>query len=183
VPGFNDDDYPRGTLNEIFPLIVIATMAYHDVSRVLIDEGRPCDTMYQEFFQKLGLKKENLCPYEGTGLQGFNGSTIRPWDLINLPVTFENKELKKSKKIVEVQFLEIPCESVYNCILGRPTLASLGAVPSMVHLKMKYNNEKNKVVTIEAHISVAKKCYQSMQKIVNGTTKARQSNTNGDTPH
>jgi hypothetical protein len=128
--------------------------------------------MYQEFFQKLGLKKENLCPYEGTGLQGFNGSTIRPWDLINLPVTFENKELKKSKKIVEVQFLEIPCESVYNCILGRPTLASLGAVPSMVHLKMKYNNEKNKVVTIEAHISVAKKCYQSMQKIVKGTAKA-----------
>jgi hypothetical protein len=53
----------------------------------------------------------------------------------------------------------------------------------MVHLKMKYNNEKNKVVTIEAHISVAKKCYQSMQKIVNGTTEARQSNTNGDTPH
>jgi hypothetical protein len=79
---------PGGTPNEIFPLIVIATMAHHDVSRVLIDQGSLCEVMYQELFQKLGLKKENLCPFEGTDLQGFNGSTIRPWGIINLLVTF-----------------------------------------------------------------------------------------------
>ncbi|MCI72293.1 hypothetical protein A2U01_0093556, partial [Trifolium medium] len=45
---FNDDEYPGGTPNEIFPLIVIATLAYHDVSRILIDQGSSCDVMYQE---------------------------------------------------------------------------------------------------------------------------------------
>ncbi|MCI91173.1 hypothetical protein A2U01_0112467, partial [Trifolium medium] len=41
--GFNDDEYLGGTPNEIFPLIIIATMAHHDVSRVLIDQGSSCD--------------------------------------------------------------------------------------------------------------------------------------------
>ncbi|MCH90267.1 hypothetical protein A2U01_0011180, partial [Trifolium medium] len=78
VLGFNDDEYPGGTPNEIFPLIVIATMAHHDVSRILIDQGSSCDVMYQELLEKLGMKKEDLSSNEGTDLQGFNGSTIRP---------------------------------------------------------------------------------------------------------
>ncbi|MCI19167.1 hypothetical protein A2U01_0040322, partial [Trifolium medium] len=138
VLGFNDDEYPGGTPNEIFSLIVIATMAHHDVSRILRDQGSSCDVMYQELFEKHGLKREDLSSYEGTDLQGFNGSTIRPCGLINLPVTFEIKESKHSHKTIEMQFLVILCESPYNCILGRPTLATLGAVPSTVHLKMKY---------------------------------------------
>ncbi|MCI54386.1 hypothetical protein A2U01_0075636 [Trifolium medium] len=73
-------------------------------------------------FEKLRLKREDLSSYEWTDLQWFNGSTIRPWGLINLPVTFEMKESEHTRKPVEVQFLEIPCESPYNCILGRPTL-------------------------------------------------------------
>ncbi|MCI66264.1 hypothetical protein A2U01_0087522, partial [Trifolium medium] len=71
-------------------------MAHHDVSRILIDQGSSCDVMYQELFEKLKLKKKDLNPYEGTDLQGFNGSTIRPWGLINLPVTFESKGSKRS---------------------------------------------------------------------------------------
>ncbi|MCI97624.1 hypothetical protein A2U01_0118925, partial [Trifolium medium] len=45
-------------------------MAHHDVSRILIDQGSSCDVMYRELFQKLGLRRECLCPYEGTDLQG-----------------------------------------------------------------------------------------------------------------
>ncbi|MCI56831.1 hypothetical protein A2U01_0078082, partial [Trifolium medium] len=44
----------------------------------------------------------------------------------------------------------VPCDSVYNCILGRPTLVALGAVPSTIHLKMKYHNDEDGEVTIEA---------------------------------
>ncbi|MCI28255.1 hypothetical protein A2U01_0049455, partial [Trifolium medium] len=104
--------------------------AHQDVSRILIDQRSSCNVMYRELFQKLGLRRKCICPYKGTDLHGFNGSTIHPWGLINLPVTFENKEIRNSKKTVEVQFLVVPCDSVYNCILGRLTLAALGAVPS-----------------------------------------------------
>ncbi|MCH81098.1 hypothetical protein A2U01_0001877 [Trifolium medium] len=167
VLGFDDHGYPGGVPNEIFPLIIIATMAHHDVSRILIDQGSSCDVMYRELFQKLGLRRDCLCPYEGTDLQGFNGSTIRPCGLVNLPVTFENKDIRNSRKTVEVQFLVIPCDSVYNCILGRLTLATLGAVPSTVHLKMKYHNDEDEVVTIEADMVGAKKCHHNIQKAAN----------------
>ncbi|MCI34719.1 hypothetical protein A2U01_0055939, partial [Trifolium medium] len=50
----------------------------------------------------------------------------------------------------------------------------LGAVPSTVHLKMKYHDEKGGVVTIEADMDGAKKCHQSMHKTVK--------KTDGDTP-
>ncbi|MCI09265.1 hypothetical protein A2U01_0030349, partial [Trifolium medium] len=181
--GFNDDEYLGDNPNEIFPLIIIATMACHDVSSVLIDQGSSCNVMYQELFERLGLKKKNLHSYEGTDLQGFNGSIIRPWGFINLPFTFENKEIRNSKKTVTVQFLVIQCNSVYNCILGRPTLAALGAVPSTVHMKMKYHNDKGEVVTIEADMVRAKKCHQTMQKVDKATTVivTKQAHTNGST--
>jgi hypothetical protein len=38
----------------------------------------------------------------------------------------------------------------YNCILGRPTLTSLGGVSSTVQFKMKYRRHNNQVMTINA---------------------------------
>ncbi|MCI55197.1 hypothetical protein A2U01_0076447, partial [Trifolium medium] len=58
-------------------------------------------------------------------------------------------------------------------ILGRPTLAALGAVPSMIHLKMKYHNDEDEVVTIEANMVGAKRCHQGMQKATNTTAGGR----------
>ncbi|MCI30248.1 hypothetical protein A2U01_0051457, partial [Trifolium medium] len=42
VLSFDDNEYPGGVPNKIFPLIIIATMAHHDVSRILIDQGSSC---------------------------------------------------------------------------------------------------------------------------------------------
>ncbi|MCI96854.1 hypothetical protein A2U01_0118154, partial [Trifolium medium] len=44
------------------------------------------------------------------------------------------------------------------------TLAALGAVTSTMHLKMKYHNDEDEVVTIEADMVGAKKCHQNIQK-------------------
>ncbi|MCI63641.1 hypothetical protein A2U01_0084898, partial [Trifolium medium] len=50
---------------------------------------------------------------------------------------------------------------------------ALGAVPSTVHLKMKYHNDEDGVVTIEADMVGAKKCHQNMQKATDTTTRGR----------
>ncbi|MCI62719.1 hypothetical protein A2U01_0083976, partial [Trifolium medium] len=47
----------------------------------------------------------------------------------------------------------------------------------MVHLKMKYHDEKGGAVTIEAHMAGANKCHQSMHKTAKKTNKGQQSNT------
>jgi hypothetical protein len=49
---------------------------------------------------------------------------------VDLLFTFWNNEKTSLEKTIDVQFLVVVCKSVYNCILGRPTLASLGVVPS-----------------------------------------------------
>jgi len=55
-------------------------------------------------------------------LQGFNRTSTRPWRYINLNVTFGEGT---GERTVEKSFLVVPVTSVYNCILGRPTLAAL----------------------------------------------------------
>lgn len=53
--------------NENFPLVITATMAKYDVSIIHIDMGSTCEII-AERFEKLGLKREKLWPYEGTNL-------------------------------------------------------------------------------------------------------------------
>jgi len=88
ILGFSDEEKVNGGYNDIFPLIIIAGIRGHDVARCLIEEGSSVDILYQDAFEKLGLRKTNLKPYEGTELQGFNETSTRLWGYINLDVTF-----------------------------------------------------------------------------------------------
>ncbi|GAU22605.1 hypothetical protein TSUD_135050 [Trifolium subterraneum] len=132
---FYMEEVPGGSPNFQIPLLVRAKMANFDVRRILVDQGSSCDIMYSGLFKVLQLTEENLVPYVGSDLQGFNGSTTKPRGYVDLIVTFgENKAMKS----VKVKFLVVDCPSLYNCIIGRPTLAELFAVSSTIHLKLKY---------------------------------------------
>lgn len=63
-----------GIPNEIFTMILTATIANFNVVRILVDCGSTYYIMYVELFEKLGMKKEKLCPYEEYDLQTFNGT-------------------------------------------------------------------------------------------------------------
>lgn len=47
------DDKIKGASTEIFPLVMVAKIRDHDLSRCLVDKGRSCDIMYNETFEKL----------------------------------------------------------------------------------------------------------------------------------
>jgi hypothetical protein len=47
---------------EKLPLLIVATLTSHDMSRVLIDEGSSFDIMYEELFYKLKLNKSTCHP-------------------------------------------------------------------------------------------------------------------------
>ena len=97
----------------------------------------------------------------GSDLQGFNGSTSKPWGYVELMVTFSEGTATRQ---VKVRFLVIDCPSLYNCILGRPTLAELTAVPSTVHLKMKFYTKKAQVATIQGDLAAARRCFNAAAK-------------------
>jgi len=63
-PCFTDDEKVNRMLNKIFPLIV--GTSNHNLARCLIDEGSFVDIMYEDAFEKPGLRKEDLKSYDGT---------------------------------------------------------------------------------------------------------------------
>ncbi|MCI47881.1 hypothetical protein A2U01_0069123, partial [Trifolium medium] len=95
-------------------------MANFEVRRVLVDSGSSVDIMYARTFETLQLTERNLTPYVGLDLQGFNGTTTKPWGYVDLIVTVGAHETAKS---IKVQFLVVDCPSLYQCILGRTAIA------------------------------------------------------------
>ncbi|GAU35504.1 hypothetical protein TSUD_155350 [Trifolium subterraneum] len=92
---FYREEVPGGSPNFQISLLVRAKMANFAVRRILVDQGSSCDIMYSGLFKVLQLTEENLVPYVGSNLQGFNGSTTKPWGNVDLIVTFgENKAMK-----------------------------------------------------------------------------------------
>lgn len=65
-------------------------------------------------------------------------------------------------RTAEVPFLVILDAFVYNCIFGRPTLATLDAMASTVHLKMKYHDKNGKVITIHADLGGTIRLYKAL---------------------
>ncbi|GAU34549.1 hypothetical protein TSUD_219330 [Trifolium subterraneum] len=161
---FYREEVPEGSPNFQIPLLVRAKMANFDVRRILVDQGSSCDIMYSGLFKVLQLTEENLVPYVGSDLQGFNGSTTKPWGYVDLIVTFgENKAMKS----VKVKFLVVDYPSLYNCIIGRPPLAELFAVCSTIHLKLKYYTKDGQVATINGDIEAARRCFEAASKNLN----------------
>src|SRR3954469_21838693 len=136
-------------------------MANFDVRRVLVDEGSSVDIMYSHLFRTLQLDESHLTPYVGSDLQGFNGATTKTWGYVELIVTFGEEEASRQ---VKTRFLVIDCKTLYNCIIGRPTLAELTAVPFTVHLKMKFYTKRGRVATINADIEVARRIFNASMK-------------------
>ncbi|KAK2443631.1 hypothetical protein QL285_014717 [Trifolium repens] len=155
------EELPGGSPNSQIPLLIQASMANFDVHRILVDEGSSCNIMYSSLFKILQLDQHHLSPYLGSDLQGFNSSISKPWGYVDLHVRFGQREESKQ---VRVKFLVVDCPSLYQCIIGRTTLADLVAVPSTVHLKMKYYTSSGKVATIHGDIEAARRCFEAASR-------------------
>ena len=85
-----------------------------------------------------------------------------------------------------MRFLVIDCPSLYNCILGRPTLAELAAVPSNVHLKMKFYTKRARIATIQGDPAAARRCFNAESKgrdtVDTGTRPAKRAATTRPEP-
>ena len=78
--------------------------------------------MYPDLFKGLGLRNEDLFRYN-TPLMGFDSRMVIPEGQISLPVNMEGKEV------------------MVTAILGRSWIHVIGAVPSTLHVKVKFLTE------------------------------------------
>jgi len=86
--------------------------------------------MYDDLFVKLEMNSRNFSKHKGINLHGFDESETYPWGVVDLPVQFTSNQ--GSKRKVNVQFVVIPCKSIE-------------AVPSTIHLKMKYHDKRKRL--------------------------------------
>ena len=86
--------------------------------------------MYSYLYRGLGLKKEDLSKYD-TPLMGYDGWMVILEGQILLPVNMEGKETM-------VIFIVVASFSSYTAILGRSWIHAIGAVPSTLHIKVKF---------------------------------------------
>ena len=66
---------------------------------------------------------------------GFDGRMVIPNGQILLPVNMEGKK-------VMVTFIVVASFSLYTAILGRPWIHAMGAVPSTLHVKVKFHTKQ-----------------------------------------
>lgn len=68
-------------------------------------------------------------------------------------VTFRDDNAEKPLYItVKTPLLVLPCKSLCQCIIDRPTLGRLRAIASTIDLKMKFYSTTDEVVTFQAHL-------------------------------
>ena len=135
---FDDEDLEGMIQLHSDALVVIAQINGFLVKRVMVDQGSGADVMYPDLFKGLELKSQDLIKYD-TPLVSFDGRVVIPEGQISLPVNMEGNE-------VMVTFIVVNSFSPYTAILGRPWIHAMGAVPSTLHVKVKFCTEQGVAV-------------------------------------
>ena len=130
-------------------LVVTALISGFVMKRVMIDQGSGVDVMYPNLFEGLGLKNQDLMKYD-TPLVLFDGRVVTPEGQISLSVNMEGKK-------VMVTFMIVRSFSPYTVVLGRPWIHTTKAVPSTLHVKVKFPTEYG-VAMVRGNQRVARQC-------------------------
>ena len=135
---FGDEDL-EGTIQLHDDALVVTTrISGFLVKRVMVDQGSGVDVMYPNLFKWLGLKSQDLIKYDMPSVL-FDGRVVIPKGQIFLPMNMEGKE-------VMVTFIVVSSFSLYMAILGKPWIHAMGAIPSTLHVKVKFCIEQGVVV-------------------------------------
>lgn len=132
---FRDEVLINGKPNIHLPIVIGATMGNHEVGRVLVDHGSSEDIMSFKSLVSLGISRKYLEPFQREHLLGLDGSRTTPLGCIQLSATYGKSPLSRT---VDTLFLVLPCQMVYDCIIGRQTLGKLVTDTSTIHLKIKF---------------------------------------------
>lgn len=98
------------------------------------------------------MKKEKLSLYMDTDMQAFNSLVTLPWGFIELMETFSKG---RDVRALDIQFLVVHCRSVYNYFFRILFATSFDVIASTVHLKMKYHNVDDELVTFCVDLTIA----------------------------
>ncbi|KAK8704919.1 hypothetical protein V6N13_048531 [Hibiscus sabdariffa] len=108
---------------------------------VLIDNGSALNVLPLATLQRLPVDSSHIKPCRNS-VRAFDGTQREAIGMIEIPLLIGPTEYT-------VEFVVMDITPTYNCLLGRPWIHSVGAVPSSLHQKLKFMIE-GKLVCVEA---------------------------------
>lgn len=94
-----------------------------------MDADSSVNILFKEVFNRMELTIEKLQPV-AMPLFGFTGHEVKPWGQISLLLSLGEEPLRQTRIIL---FIVVEAPSIYNTILGRPTLPAFQAMTSPYH--------------------------------------------------
>ncbi|XP_027156134.1 uncharacterized protein LOC113756791 [Coffea eugenioides] len=162
------DAVPQASGNHEAIVIDVVVNNYR-VKKVYVDQGSAVDILFYRVFKELGLEDGQLTPV-WTPLVGFTGPPINPEGMITLMVTVGQAPKCRT---IPVNFVVVKQQSPYNIFLGRPALNALRAIPSSLHLSVKFFTPGG-IAEVHGDPAVARARYLAMlrgqEKVVAQTT-------------
>lgn len=98
-------------------------------------------------------------------LIGFVGEKNDTIGYLHLLTTFGDE--KGSKSII-IKYLLVNAQTLYNVLIGHPSLNELSAIISTPHLTMTFFSEDEKIITMQANQITTRECYAVSLRICKG---------------
>nr|XP_027095930.1 uncharacterized protein LOC113715828 [Coffea arabica] len=144
---------PAASSNHEALVIEVLTNNYI-VKKVYVDPRSSVDVLYYRTFESLKLIRAQLTPVK-TPLMGFGGHVVHSEGMVSLMVTIDRNPRCRT---VPVSFAVVKIDSLYNMLIGQPTLNALRTVYSTYHLSFKFPTPAG-VVEVSSDVNMAKECY------------------------
>ncbi|XP_021756127.1 uncharacterized protein LOC110721298 [Chenopodium quinoa] len=135
-------------------LVIVTSIANHNVYRTLVDGGSGANILFRKAFDQLKLESRHLTPVPNP-VTGFNGSSSYPDGKILLPVSLGQDWARRS---IMAEFLVVDAPSVYNVIMGRPLIHDVQGVVSTYHQSMIYVSDEGRSEKILGSQREAREC-------------------------
>ncbi|XP_052876292.1 uncharacterized protein LOC128282162 [Gossypium arboreum] len=138
---FNDDEVPPGGRGSTKSLHITARCKWYTLPGVLIDNGSALNVLPLSTLNRLTVDSSHIKVCQNI-VRVFDGTERKVMGRIEIPLLI-------GPSTYEVDFLVMDIKPSYNCLLGKPWIHSVGAVPSSLHQKLKLVTE-GWLVTINA---------------------------------
>ncbi|XP_052483066.1 uncharacterized protein LOC128036195 [Gossypium raimondii] len=138
---FNNDEILSGGRGSTKALYITTRCQGDTLLGVLIDNGSALNVLPLSTLNHLPVDSSHMKPCQNI-VRAFDGTERRVIGRIEIP-------LRIGPITYEVDFLVMDIKPSHNCLLGKPWIHSVGAVPSSLHQKVKLISE-GRLVTISA---------------------------------
>ncbi|XP_017613956.1 uncharacterized protein LOC108459104 [Gossypium arboreum] len=138
---FSDDEIPLGGMRSTKALHITTRCNGYMLPGMLIDNGSVLNVLPLSTLNRLPMDSSHMKTCKNI-VRAFDGTERKVMGRIEIPLLIE-------PNTYEVDFLVMDIKPSYNCLLGRPWIYSAGAVPSLLHQKLKLVTE-GQLITINA---------------------------------